>query len=436
MFLAMAVVACMDGLGCRSNPYPSAIFPTKVSATVLPIRDPILRPDLAVEAVVHGQDGTRTTLWMLLDSGATIGALPAAVGAGLHLVEERHAMMIGINGVARTSVIVVPRLELGELEVSRVAFLVNTLAGPAAELGLIGQSVLARVPWEISWDRGTVTLGAQPWPDGADVASLPLEPFANGVETATVRVNGRPLKMMLDTGAVVSAIPDSAAGELGLEAEELAGHTFGGASGTFRADHVYTADVQLGTAKLEGQRFMPSVSRNLAVLGRDILGQFNLMVVPGDRLLLRARGDLRPTAEARIRRWPWMPACRSPGCVRARVEPSGAGGRLEVEIEASLPGPIEILFGCADRPAGTEMLVTSGQRAIDPDAAGFGPTTFRHLLVALQSPSPGQTTLDLADAHRLRVSADGPCRELTVLDVAPGRHGGDAGAEIYARLLR
>src|SRR4249919_2975554 len=118
MFLAMVVGTCVDGLGCRSNRFPSAIFPAKVSPTVLRIRDPILRPDLAVEAAVHGPDGTRTTIWMLLDSGATIGSLPAHLAADLHLVEERRATMIAINGLARTSVVVAPRLELGELGVS------------------------------------------------------------------------------------------------------------------------------------------------------------------------------------------------------------------------------------------------------------------------------------------------------------------------------
>jgi hypothetical protein len=331
---------------------------------------------------------------------------------------------------------VAPRLELGDLAMSRVAFLVNTLGGPATELGVVGQSVLSRMPWEISWDRGVVILGATPWADGSDVSSVALEPFGSGVEATMARVNGRPLRMMVDTGAFVSAIPESAADEIGLEAELLPGRTFGGASGPFRADRAYIADIELGSVKLERQRFMTSIS-NLAVLGRDILGQFNVAIVPGHRLFLRPRGDLRVTAEARVRRWPWMPACRSTGCARARIEPIGGGGRLELDIEAPLPGPIEILFGCADRPAGTEVIVTSGQRAIDPYAPGLGPPTFHHLIVGLKAPTPGKTYRELADVNRLRASPNGPpCGELTVLDVAPAGHIEAARAEVYVRLVR
>ena len=433
--LATAVVgACAGG---RLQPYPAVILPDSPSSAVLPIRDPIVRPDLAVEAVVHGPGGKTAAIWMLLDSGATIGSLPAAVAADLRLVEEHAATMIAVNGAARTSLVVAPRLDLGELGLSRVAFLVNTLAGPANQLGLAGQSVLARMPWEISWDRGLVTLGATPWVDGGEVTSVPLEPFANGVEMVTARINGRPLKMMLDTGALVSAIPESAADEIGLEAETVPPHTFGGATGPFRADRVYVADIELGSAKLRGQRFMTSVSRNLAVLGRDILGQFNVAIVPGHRLSLRPRGDLRATAEARVRRWRWMPACRSTGCVRAHIEPVGEAGRLELDLEAPLPGPIEMLFGCADRPAGTEVIVTSGQRALDPDPHGLGPPTFHHLIVGLEAPAQGKTSTLLADAARLRASTMGPrCTDLTVLDVAPASQIEKERAAIYVRLVQ
>jgi hypothetical protein len=183
---------------------------------------------------------------------------------------------------------------------------------------------------------------------------------------------------------------------------------------------------------------MTSVSRNLAVLGRDILGQFNVAIVPGHRLSLRRRGDLRATAEARVRRWRWMPACRTAGCARARIEPVGAGGRLELDIEAPLPGPIEILFGCADRPAGTEEeIVTSGQRALDPDPHGLGPPTFNHLIVGLRAPAPGETSTTVADAARFRASPTSPpCGELTVLDVAPASQLGRERAEVYVRPVR
>jgi hypothetical protein len=142
--LAMALLgSCAN---TRSDPYPTVILPGKPSPAVLPIRDPILRPDLAVEALVHGPGGKTAAIWLLLDSGATIGLLPTAVAADLRLTEERPATMLAINGAARTSLVVVPRLDLGELAVSRVAFLLNTLAGPAQALGVAEESVRGLVP--------------------------------------------------------------------------------------------------------------------------------------------------------------------------------------------------------------------------------------------------------------------------------------------------
>jgi hypothetical protein len=93
-----------------------------------------------------------------------------------------------------------------------------------------------------------------------------------------------------------------------------------------------------------------------------------------------------------------------------------------------------MLFGCADRPAGTEVIVTSGQRALDPDRHGLGPPTFHHLIVGLKAPAQGKTSTLLADAALLRASTTGPrCSDLTVLDVAPASQIGRERAEIYVR---
>jgi len=187
------------------------ILPETPRSVVLCIRDPVLRPDLTVEATVHGSNARKATLWMLLDSGATVGSLPRDLAADLDLADAREVTMIAINGAVKTPLAMAPRLALGDLVIARVAFLVNTLAGPAADLGVLGQSVLGRMPWEISWDRGTVTLGATPWTQGGDVSVVPLEPFASGVEMLVARVNGRRLKMMVDTGAFVSSIQEGVA---------------------------------------------------------------------------------------------------------------------------------------------------------------------------------------------------------------------------------
>ena len=96
-----------------------------------------------------------------------------------------------------------------------------------------------------------------------------------------------------------------------------------------------------------------------------------------------------------------------------------------------------MLFGCADRPAGTEVIVTSGQRALDRDPDGLGPPTFHHLIVRLRAPAQGKTSTLLADAARLRASTMGPrCTDLTVLDVAPASQIGRESAEIYVRPIQ
>lgn len=456
---AVVVAGAAFGDGGCGSPEP-VVFPKKASPVVLPIRDPILRPDLVVQATVHGRDDRHATLWMLLDSGATVGSLPEEVARGLGIPEARRVRMLAITGATRTTLVTAPRLTLGALVVSRIEFLVNTMAGPAAELGMVGQSILARVPWEISWDRGTVTLGATPWSEEeAEVTSVPLHPFASGVESVVARVNGRPLTMMLDTGAFVSAIPEGTARELGLEVESLSGRTFAGASGPFKPDHVFAADIQLGSLTLHRQRFMSSLSKGLAVLGRDILGQLEIQIVPGQRLLLRPRGDLRATAAARVHRWAWMRPCASLGCIRARIaaptpdttdeRPAGAAAatppvpRVELEIEAPLPGPLEILFGCADRGTEPDVVVTAGQRAVDalppltPLPDGPGPPPLQHLVVVVKSPAPGPLEVALPDADRLRASPAGsPCRDLAVLDVAPSSRGAKASEGVRAYLVR
>ena len=62
---------------------------------------------------------------------------------------------------------------------------------------------------------------------------------------------------------------------------------------------------------------------------------------------------------------------------------------------------------------------------------------FHHLIVGLEAPTRGKMYGQLANAGRLRASADGPpCGELTVLDVAPASHIKEERAEIYLRLVR
>ena len=154
--------------------------------------------------------------------------------------------------------------------------------------------------------------------------------------------DGRPLRMLLDTGATLSALPADAAASLGLLPTASPGMLLG-VAGLIPLSHAYAGTLEIGATRIDGQRFLELPAGKTALLGLDVLSRFDLLVVPGQRLLLRARGDLRATAAARIRRWTWLPVCASPACVRAHLEPAGRNGSLELTIEAALPRPVHLL---------------------------------------------------------------------------------------------
>ena len=202
--------------------------------------------------------------------------------------------------------------------------------------------------------------------------------------------------MLLDTGATLSALPADAAASLGLLPTASPGMLLG-VAGLIPLSHAYAGTLEIGATRIDGQRFLELPAGKTALLGLDVLSRFDLLVVPGQRLLLRARGDLRATAAARIRRWTWLPVCASPACVRAHLEPAGRNGSLELTIEAELPRPVHLLLGCAETNAADRRLVV--------DLAGF---------------KPGRVTTDVRLAASSWFSPQGAgCRQLEVLDIVP-----------------
>jgi aspartyl protease len=415
--LLLAALTCAAACPTQRPPelWSTPKFPERLQQVVLPMRDPLEQPDLAVVATLEGHGGKRRTIWMRVDTGATHSTIPAGLLRELGLTELGTTKIRGVHGLLIVPVASLPRLFLGAMAVERVPVLGLTFPSELREHGVLGQSVLDQAPWEISWDRATITWNATPWTDGGDVTAWPLVRGDHGFDFIDARINGVAIRMELDTGGTVSAIPKNLAAAIGLVPHPAPNFVSRTIHGERAIGPVFVADLEIGSSNLPRQFFSEDPPGAFGRVGLASLVSYEVQIFPGSRLLIRPRNpDMRATAAMRIRRWPWMPSCRSAGCFRGYLEGSGEGGRIIFEPEATLPHPVAILFGCAE--------------VSDPDwvrphvLRGEPEPPFRHVRLELMPGDYRAISLSLPDVEKVLVLPSGQrCRELTALDVFPLR---------------
>lgn len=130
-----------------------------------------------------------------------------------------------------------------------------------------------------------MTLGAPPWTEGGDVTALALLPDTqHHVDRVEVEINGQPTKLLLDTGASLSALPAPVAAALGLPERTFKG-SLNSAAGSSVIDSVVEGRLRIGSIDLGPIAFarLPSGGKQ-ALLGLDILSRFDFQVIPGQRL--------------------------------------------------------------------------------------------------------------------------------------------------------
>jgi hypothetical protein len=299
-------------------------------------------------------------------------------------------------------------LALGDLVVRDVPVIVTRLDNSRYHAGILGQAILGHAPWEIDWDRGTLTLGATPWPEGPDTIVVPVR-RRWGLDVVTVQVGGHPISMALDTGAEASYIPPDTARDAGLSVRAVD-----------RPHHppedVIPGDAALGPLPLGRIDFQPAphIPLGYGLLGLDVLSRYDIQVVPGERLALRPRGDPWETAPARIARWPWTRACRTLGCVRAHVEPAGDEPKVVFSFEVDVPHPVVVALGCRQAdPVGAHVLSFS-ERVSSGRASG----PWYHIAVRVPSAAKDQVGEAVVFGGSGWLARTG-CRDLSVLDVVP-----------------
>lgn len=410
MALAAALLA---GCALPAWMHHAPDFPAAPGSWELPLYEPLIRIGPYVLGDVSGRAPPggapqREEVVLYVDSGATHSVLlaPTFAHLGIETATSYFATIEDVAGVKRAwSGGLIPGVQLG----GGLA-LQNVVASVGRQTPILGADVISAHGWQIDLDRGTLLLGAPPWPAAPDVVVVPTRPLGSHA-LVDLRIAGQLVPVLIDTGAPFTVVDIAVLRKLGLPEERLA-HPWplGVGAGVARIDAAFTGPVALGDLALGQRRILAhpgGFSGGQGMLGTDVLFAHAFQVTAGGLRLKPRAEDLLGATAARIARWRQLPTCAgAPGCVSARLDPagSGAGGvaRVLVRLLAVPPRPFKYLFGCTDgegrlRRSLFWVEITVGQVAPNGDVeATFGPETpaaFRQLWAR------GCTQMALLDAN-------------------------------------
>ncbi len=389
-------------------------FPAAAEIWDLPLYEPLTRLGPHIVATAVGRpspSGAARSAEVLLhvDTGSSQTGLTAETFARLG-VETSTSRFVSIEDAAGAkhgwSGAVVPELRLG----SRLA-IAGVVTSVTERVAVLGADVLAARGWRLDLDEGLLSLGAAPWPPAPDLVVLPTKRWRDHA-IVDLRIAGREVPLLVDTGAPFTVVEDGILRRLGLREDPLASRwPLGGAGETVNVATSFEAEVALGGRALGVRRIFAHPSHNLSVgrgmLGNDILYTYAFELTPAGLTLKPRASDLVASAPRRIARWSDLPSCAGrPGCLSAELVAATArtdAPHLRVRFRALPPRPFRYLLGCLD-------------------AAGRLRPSPLWIEIAVRSP-PLDTDVDVPVAPEVpapfrRLWADG-CARLTLLDANP-----------------
>ncbi|WP_043362333.1 retroviral-like aspartic protease family protein [Belnapia sp. F-4-1] len=209
--------------GCAGAESPSSAARCEAAApVVVPLGEYRGRP--IVQVMVDGQ-----TARLAIDTGANRSSLtPEAIGRlGLRRDRNRRSMVSGTGGLVVNDGVIVEALEFGGRRLGRPQLAVHGLPGmeraePPID-GLLGADLL--MPYDVELDLAARRMllhqvvagcpGAEPaW---ADRTPLPLPIERRGrMFLLEVRLNGQPVRALLDSGADGTVMTEAAARRIGV----------------------------------------------------------------------------------------------------------------------------------------------------------------------------------------------------------------------------
>jgi predicted aspartyl protease len=218
MFLRAIVLGLGAGFSAASAPAFAACNLTKI--VELPITMVGRKPMAPVK--INGAEVS-----LVISSGSAIGALSPATAAALKLPQLQNRRVIGLGGVAYTSVLTtVNTLTLSNQVLHDVPFIIT----PGAGRGTVGENLLGRGDIEYDFaDKAVRLFKAQDcvgsnmayWVKGEDYSVLGIDwqNDRNPHTKANAQVNGVPVTVTFSTGSAASALSLTAAERLGLKVD-------------------------------------------------------------------------------------------------------------------------------------------------------------------------------------------------------------------------
>jgi hypothetical protein len=361
---------------------------------VLALRDPLLAPDVSIAAYREGPDGPTEPFWTKVSSAHKGMSLAvwrligeSSLGHGLHGWRNAFA------------------------DVPRVAAYEKYLRDDLIEDGTIavlGQDVLSKVPWEIDWDKGTLTLGAPAWPPGEPGAvRVPIE-RRDGVDLVVMKAAEYSFEMALSTTLHRSIVPEI----VGIPRTPF------DLGALPNPDHEFIADPSIGPVSIGLRRFSVPRRKRLpyGFLGLDVLGCVGFRVVPGRELWLRPRKNDAETARERIARFVSSDGCRHLGCVEAHVDRGARPKQLVVDVERAFSFPPLLVLACAGDA--TPIVPSTCNDRLWRSLHGVPLDPPHHMVVPLPAKTSGRIVRPIDDTPSVQ-PWEWPCADLTLVDVVP-----------------
>ncbi|MBP0492243.1 retropepsin-like aspartic protease [Roseomonas indoligenes] len=278
-----ASAACLPGEGERLI----------LAAQASPAARALLGPAAAGPLPIVLAQANGAALAFVLDTGSNLTLLrpEAAVALGLSMDPDRSTPITGVGGTSRMPNAVMRHFQIGR----RVFQNLSVPVAPGSEdeggiAGIVGADLLRQGALELDLAAGRAVLhdspgciaAPPPWPAEA----IPAEVTGEGLVVIPLRLNGRPARALLDTGAVRTVLRQDRITDFGIPASALgapaAGTVFGtgGEAAAFRIHE--GATLKLGEYTTAAMPIViaplpPSLPVDL-VLGQDILGTRRLLL--------------------------------------------------------------------------------------------------------------------------------------------------------------